>query len=109
MLHRHNVMAATRRRDGSLVAIKVTRNDTEEIAIASFLSSSKLLADLRDHTAPLLEVMHDASDSKTSFMIIPYLRPFNNPEFGAVGEVVDFVRQSLEGLWFLHEQRIAHR
>lgn len=109
MLHRHNVMDATRRRDGSLVAIKVTRNDTEEIAIASFLSSSKLLADLRNHTAPLLEVMHDASDSKASFMVMPYLRPFNNPEFGAVGEAVEFVRQSLEGLWFLHEQRIAHR
>lgn len=29
-------------------------------------------------------------------MIMPYLRPFDDPEFGAIGEVVDFVKQTLE-------------
>ncbi|KAF9811731.1 hypothetical protein IEO21_06454 [Rhodonia placenta] len=109
MLKRHKVIDAIRQHDGSLVAIKETRNDTEEIGIASFLSSSTLMADPRNHLPPLLEVFRGTLDPQTSFMVMPYLRPFNDPEFGAVGEVVDFVRQSLQGLWFLHEQRVAHR
>lgn len=87
---------AIRQHDGSLVAIKETRNDTEEIGIASFLSSSTLMADPRNHLPPLLEVFRGTLDPQTSFMVMPYLRPFNDPEFGAVGEVVDFVRQSLQ-------------
>ena len=29
-------------------------------------------------------------------MVMPYLRPFNDPEFEAVGEVVEFITQTLE-------------
>ena len=29
-------------------------------------------------------------------MVMPYLRPFNDPEFRTIGEVVDFVSQTLE-------------
>ncbi|OSX61727.1 hypothetical protein POSPLADRAFT_1144317 [Postia placenta MAD-698-R-SB12] len=109
MVSKHNVIDAIRQRDGLLVAIKATRNDTEEIAISTFLSSLKLMSDHRNHCIPLLEVMLDPLDPEMSLMVTPYMRPFNDPEFGASGEVVDFVRQSLEGLWFLHEQRVAHR
>lgn len=109
MINTHNVMDATRQRDVFLVAIKVAPINTAEIAIASFLSSPRLLEDPRNHCVPLLEVIHDAVDSTMSFMVMPYLRPFDDPYFCAIGEVVDFVRQSLEGLWFLHEQRVAHR
>lgn len=29
-------------------------------------------------------------------MVMPYVRPFNDPDFGAIGEVVDFIAQTLE-------------
>ncbi len=59
-------------------------------------------------------------------MVTPYLRPMNDPPFGALGEVLEFIDQTLtvrclplnvmslispppEGLIFLHEHSIAHR
>ncbi|KAF5388421.1 hypothetical protein D9615_000849 [Tricholomella constricta] len=39
---------------------------------------------------------------------MPTLRPYSNPEFGAVGEVVDFVTQMIEGMEFMHQQLVAH-
>ncbi|THH16194.1 hypothetical protein EUX98_g9342 [Antrodiella citrinella] len=38
-----------------------------------------------------------------------YLRPYYDPEFEVVEEVVEFVRQTLEGLTFIHSQGVAHR
>lgn len=42
-------------------------------------------------------------------MIMPMLRRHFNPPFQYVEDIVVFVRQSLEGLVFLHENGIAHR
>ncbi|EJF56261.1 hypothetical protein DICSQDRAFT_183909 [Dichomitus squalens LYAD-421 SS1] len=42
-------------------------------------------------------------------MVMPYLRRFNSPDFGTIDEVMDFIRQSLDGLRFLHDCRVAHR
>ncbi|KAL5531081.1 hypothetical protein ACEPAG_3957 [Sanghuangporus baumii] len=40
---------------------------------------------------------------------MPLLRAFNDPPFIYVDEVVDFVRQMLQGLVYLHSQNVAHR
>ncbi|KAI0944014.1 hypothetical protein AcV7_001949 [Taiwanofungus camphoratus] len=109
MLNNYNVIDATRHRDGLLVSIKSTQNDSEEIAIACFLSSPELMKHPANHCVSILDVLPDPLDNEMSLLIMPYLRPFDDPEFGAIGEVVDFVHQTLEGLWFLHQQGIAHR
>ncbi|KAG5641208.1 hypothetical protein DXG03_005767 [Asterophora parasitica] len=41
-------------------------------------------------------------------MVMPILRPFDDPDFGARGEVVDFVTQILEGMSFMHVHLVAH-
>ena len=40
--------------------------------------------------------MEDPQEPGMCFMVMPYLLPFNDPDFEAVGEVVDFVEQTLE-------------
>ncbi|KAI9059871.1 hypothetical protein FKP32DRAFT_1093163 [Trametes sanguinea] len=42
-------------------------------------------------------------------MVMQYLRPWNDPEFIMIGDVVDFVSQMLESLLFLHGHTVAHR
>ena len=75
------------------VSIKHTRRDTKEIEIGRFLAS---IQDGHNHSVSLCEVMDDTQEPEMCFMVMPYLRPFNDPEFEAVGEVVDFVMQTLE-------------
>ncbi|KAM5537833.1 hypothetical protein V8D89_008475 [Ganoderma adspersum] len=104
-----NVIDATR--DGlygksDRVSIKLTESHAREINIARFLAS---IRDPHNHSIPILDVFQDPLNPQKSLFVMPYLLPFNEPEFEAVGEVVDFVFQSLEGLAFLHRQRIAHR
>ncbi|KAF9807924.1 hypothetical protein IEO21_08019 [Rhodonia placenta] len=106
---KHNVIDAIRLSDGLGVSVKTTPNDSQEIAIATFVSSLDLLDDPSNHCVKLLEVLPDPLHADRSLMIMPYLRPFDDPEFGAIGEVVDFVKQTLEGICFLHKHRIAHR
>lgn len=100
---------ATRQQDGALVSIKTTKKDGDEIPIATYLSSSGLLDDPTNHNVPILEVLPDPLNNQLSLIVMPYLRPFDDPAFGAIGEVVDFIQQSLGGLCFLHRHRIAHR
>ncbi|THH15986.1 hypothetical protein EUX98_g9373 [Antrodiella citrinella] len=40
---------------------------------------------------------------------MPYLRQFNDPPFEVVEEVLDFIKQTLEGLAFIHSHGVAHR
>ncbi|EPQ58920.1 hypothetical protein GLOTRDRAFT_35157 [Gloeophyllum trabeum ATCC 11539] len=85
-----------KRKDGTVVILKHTKRSTPEIGIASFLSSEQYRHDPRNHCVPILDVFHDLLEPDKAFMVMPLLRPFNDPEFGAIGEVFDFVAQTLE-------------
>ncbi|KAI0919176.1 hypothetical protein AcV5_002161 [Taiwanofungus camphoratus] len=109
MLNYYHVIDAIRSQDGSRVSIKRIPNNTHEVQLARFLTSAEKLELPNNHCVPILDVLADPFDKSLSLMVMPYLRPFNDPEFTAIGEVVDFIGQTLEGLHFLHSQRVAHR
>lgn len=81
---------------GKLVCIKRIERISEEIEIARFLSSAENLLDVRNHCPPLLASFSDPTIPNVNYIVMPLLRPFDDPEFGALGEVVDFVTQVLE-------------
>ncbi|KAH9851111.1 kinase-like domain-containing protein [Lenzites betulinus] len=91
---------------GELVAIKRLITQSQEIEIAQFVTATK---HPHNHCVPMLDSFPDPEDPNWFFIVMPYLRLFNNPEFELVGEVVEFIRQMLEGLEFLHSNSIAHR
>ncbi|KAH9886277.1 kinase-like domain-containing protein [Cubamyces lactineus] len=106
ILLNYHVIDATRNSDGMRVAIKIVVRESEELHIAEYLASVR---GEEHHCVTALDVLPDPINARHSLLVMPYLRPFNNPEFQLVGDVVDFVGQMLDGLAFLHKHRIAHR
>ncbi|KII93060.1 hypothetical protein PLICRDRAFT_101119 [Plicaturopsis crispa FD-325 SS-3] len=103
----YNIIDATRD-DGLRVAIKRVERKSEEVEIAKFLSSPTLRCNPLNHCIPILDVFPDPVKPGRTYIVMPILRPFDDPTFAYVGEVADFVGQTLEGLLFMHEQRVAH-
>ncbi|KAI0629617.1 kinase-like domain-containing protein [Trametes polyzona] len=97
---------ARRIRDNKLVAIKKIRKDSQESNIAIRLASIK---DPQNHCVPICEILPDPYQPGMSLLVMPYLRSCDDPEFVTVGDIVEFINQTLEGLVFLHRNRVAHR
>ena len=72
------------------------RTHLHEVNVASRLGSSKSRKDERNHCVPILAVFSDDRDPWYQYIVMPVLRPFNEPNFTSFGEVVDFVNQTLE-------------
>ena len=86
-------MDAKRRSDGELVAIKWCHRRSHELEIAQYLTT---LDDDKKHCVPLLDAFVDPLDPSVTLMVMPFLRPFNSPEFGTIGEAMDFITQTIE-------------
>lgn len=91
----YNITDATRD-DGLRVAIKRVKRKTDEVEIAKFLSSPTLRCHPLNHCVPILDVFHDPVNPGRTYIVMPLLRPFDDPTFAHVSEVVDFVGQTLE-------------
>ncbi|TFY54583.1 hypothetical protein EVG20_g9647 [Dentipellis fragilis] len=109
LIEDYHVIDAVRIRDSCRVSIKYVRSNKQEIQIARALTTPDLLADPTNHCVPMLDSFPDPLKEDSQLMVMPYLCPWDEPPFGAVGEVTDFVQQTLEGLLFLHNQGVAHR
>jgi hypothetical protein len=44
----------------------------------------------------VIEFIPDPSIVGACYLVMPLLRPFNNPEFAVIGEVVEFIQQLLD-------------
>ncbi|KAH9920912.1 kinase-like domain-containing protein [Fomitopsis serialis] len=100
---------ATRMSDGKLVSIKRIRTGSTESRIATILCSPPLNDDPTNHCVPILDMFEDDEDAVASYMVMPFLRHFDDPPFECVDDVLDFGEQMLEGLSFLHKNGVAHR
>jgi len=118
-------MDAKRLKDGVTVCLKTIYQTPKEAKIAKYFSSPELLREPANHSVPILDVFQDPSTPDFEYLVMPLLRPFDDPEFTVIGEVVDFITQILEvrgvldchfclrlnyqqGLTFMHSHDIAH-
>jgi hypothetical protein len=90
------VLDAARVEDNKSVVIKRVKVGSDEVAICRMLSSPELRNDPHNHAVPILDYFTKDDESKHGFLVMPLLRKFDDPPFGTVGEVVDFVRQMLQ-------------
>ncbi|KIP08699.1 hypothetical protein PHLGIDRAFT_18868 [Phlebiopsis gigantea 11061_1 CR5-6] len=104
----NNVLDATHQSDGHRVSIKVVPKNTQEIEIGRLLTGHTLEQDPRNHCVPILDVFPDPVDTTKALIVSPYLTPFNDPEYTTLGEVLDLIQQTLEGIDFMHSQGVAH-
>ncbi|KAF8119547.1 kinase-like domain-containing protein [Boletus edulis] len=86
-----------------------SRTHPHEIKIASRLGSAESHKDNRNHCVPILTAFSDDREPWYQYIVMPVLRPFNEPNFTSFWEVADFVNQTLEGLAYVHKQNVAHR
>ena len=85
-------------RTNKLVCIKRVGKKTNELEIGRYLvpESSESLQDPNNHCVPILDAFSDPVHCDISYIVMPLLRPFDEPKFGAIGEVIEFVTQLLE-------------
>lgn len=83
------------RRDVFIKRVDTTTHP-DEVKIASRLGSLESCKDPKNHCIPVLDVFPDKQDARYQYIVMPVLRPFNEPNFTSFGEVVDFVDQTLE-------------
>lgn len=81
---------------GKRVYIKEVATDSEELRIAQLLVQEEWLSDLRNHCIPVTKVFKDHENPDVSYMVMPFLRPMNEPPFGSVKEIIEFTDQILE-------------
>ncbi|KAJ7068704.1 hypothetical protein C8F01DRAFT_1247197 [Mycena amicta] len=107
------VMDATRISDGAMVALKrlSLRNSTTsaEERIMSLLNSEPLASHPDNPCPELYDVLTIPGTEGLKILVLPFFREIDDPPFETIGEVMDFCRQALYGLRFLHEHDIAHR
>jgi len=81
---------------GKTVYIKEVPTDSEELRIAQLLVQEEWLGDSRNHCVLVTKVFKDHADPKTSYMVMPFLRPVDSPPFEQVKEIIEFADQILE-------------
>ena len=91
-------MDAMRGEDGKQVMLKSVpaRRGQQELDIARRFSSPDLRRDSRNHCVPLLETLELPDTLDQQLMVMPYLRPFDKPNFRTYGEFVAFFTQICE-------------
>jgi serine/threonine protein kinase len=104
------VLDAKRLSDGSTVMIKRLAKDQykNEVEISKFFSGEALRDHPDNHCVPILDVIEESEASKWVFLVMPVLRPYDNPPFETLNNVVDFMRQVLRGIRFMHSHNVAH-
>ncbi|TEB23485.1 hypothetical protein FA13DRAFT_1639841 [Coprinellus micaceus] len=108
--HPHLIDAIRVADDGYVVLKRVPQEAApDELPILQYFSEEPQHSDPRNRCVDLLDVLKPTDDEGHTIVVMPVLRPFDSPEFDTVGEGLDFIRQMLQGLSFLHEHRVAHR
>lgn len=95
ILQQDKVLDATHMSKGYMVSIKVVPT-SDEINIAQLLSSEELRNRADNHCVPVLDVLPDPLDDSSVLLVVPYLRPFEDPPFEIVDAIMDFIHQTLE-------------
>jgi hypothetical protein len=85
-------MDAVRHRDEKQVMLKRV-STVMELEISMLVSSPRLRHNPRNHCVPLIEVIELPHDHDQKLMVMPLLRPFDQPRFQTFGEFVAFFTQ----------------
>ncbi|TDL14646.1 hypothetical protein BD410DRAFT_817149 [Rickenella mellea] len=83
--------------------------DADNAFRPGIIDESRSEGDSRNHCVPILDDFALDSEPELHIIVLPHLRPFDDPRFETVSEVLNFIEQTLEGTIFMHEKNVAHR
>lgn len=81
---------------GKQVYLKEVATESEELRIAQLLIQDEWIGDPRNHCVPVMKVFKDHDDPNVSYMVMPFLRPVDDPPFETINEIIQFTDQILE-------------
>ncbi|KAJ3867624.1 hypothetical protein EV359DRAFT_34082 [Lentinula novae-zelandiae] len=103
------VMDALRISDSYMVAMKRVKVSTGEDKVASFFSDEEHNTNSRNHCIRVLEVLAVPGNDDEKILVMPWLRNVMDPRFRTIGEAIQFFKEMIEGLQYMHENNVAHR
>ena len=80
--------------DGKLVYVNEVRTGDLESSLALMLLGA--IDAPTNHSVPILDTFEDSVNKSISYIVMPFLRLTDDPQFEVVEEVLDFVDQILE-------------
>ncbi|PBK97492.1 hypothetical protein ARMGADRAFT_1060679 [Armillaria gallica] len=107
-LRSYNFMDVMDLSSGKVAALKLIRHleNPHKLEIGTFLVKS---TDPRNHCVPILRELPVPDMENHTIIVMLYLRPWHDPPFKTIGEGIQFFKEMLEALQFLHQKNIAHR
>ncbi|KAJ3966643.1 kinase-like domain-containing protein [Lentinula raphanica] len=108
MIH-GDVMDALRMSDSLVVALKLVKVSTGETRMATFFSNDTNNHNPRNHCVRILEVLPLPDEDDKKILVMTWMRPIMDPRFRTIGEGVQFFKEMIEGLQYMHENNVAHR
>ncbi|KAF5390481.1 hypothetical protein D9757_005261 [Collybiopsis confluens] len=110
------IMDAMRISDSYMVALKRVeapvvngkRTISTEERIASLFSNEEHMSNPQNHCVRVLQVINIPGVDE-NIVVMPWMRTPNNPQFRTIGEGLQFVKEMVEGLHYMHRNNVAHR
>ncbi|KAJ7589477.1 hypothetical protein C8J56DRAFT_1076117 [Mycena floridula] len=93
--------------DGKKVVLKIVFDDTHELSVSNFFSEPRLRDDPHNHCVRVHKVI-PFPNRRFQILVLPFLIDCNIPRVHCMPEIIDFIRQMLQGLEFMHDKNIAH-
>lgn len=66
------------------------------------LSSPESLEDTTNHCVPIIDHFRNDAEPGFTYLVMPLLRDFDDPEFYSISEMLDFVGQTLQVNLHIH-------
>ncbi|KAJ3999202.1 kinase-like domain-containing protein [Lentinula boryana] len=107
MLHAA-IMDALRTSDSLVVAMKRIEISAGEDQTATIFSDDSHNSDPRNHCVRIIEVL-SVPEGDEKILVMEWMREVMDPRFRTVGEAVQFLKEMVEGLQYMHQHNVAHR
>ncbi|KAF9073655.1 kinase-like domain-containing protein [Rhodocollybia butyracea] len=107
------VMDAIRISDSLMVAMKrvslsSVRQAGEE-KVATLFSNDQHSTNPLNHYIRVLEVLSVPDNINEKIIVMIFMRGVMDPSFNTIGEVLQFFKEMIEGLQYMHRNNVAHR
>ncbi|KAF9073652.1 kinase-like domain-containing protein [Rhodocollybia butyracea] len=107
------IMDAVRISDSLVVCLKhvslSTRHDGSEERVAILFSNEQHNANPLNHCIRVLEVLQVPDNDDERIIVTIWMRGIMSPSFRTIGEVLQFFKEMIEGLQYMHRNNVAHR
>ncbi|KAF8829573.1 hypothetical protein HHX47_DHR3000455 [Lentinula edodes] len=103
------IMDALRMSDSLIVALKLVKTSTGEDEIAMLFSDDDHNSDPHNHCVRILEVLPVPGADAEKILVMVWMRNVMDPRFRTIGEAIQFFKEMIESLQYMHRNNVAHR